>query len=60
MHWWQGGVKGQKEANSLELELPAAVSHPVWMLGTELGVMQKQCGLLTTEPSLQVHVLYFS
>jgi hypothetical protein len=39
-----------KVSGPLELELQAAVSCPVWVLGTESGPLQEQSVLLTTEP----------
>ena len=44
----------QKRAlDLLELELQAVVSHIVWELEPNLGPMQEQLVLLTTEPSFQ-------
>lgn len=40
---------GQNHLISLELELQVVVSCPVCMLGTYLGSLQEQCGLLTAE-----------
>lgn len=47
----------------LELELQAVESHPMWVLGTNLGPLQERYAFLTTEPfepSLQPLSLAFA
>lgn len=46
MHTHGGGIPQ-------ELKLQAVISHPTWVLGMNLNLIQNQYGLLTTEPSLQ-------
>lgn len=44
---------------ALEMELQAAVSWLVRVLGTKLGLLQKLYVLVTTEGSLQPQTTYF-
>jgi hypothetical protein len=56
-HVCTGAHRGQKRpSNPLELGLQALVSHPVWVLGSELGSSVRAIYALTHEPSLQPHV----
>lgn len=49
-----GAYRGQKMvSDSLQVELQAIVSHPVWVLGLKLRSFEEQEVLLTTEYSLQ-------
>jgi hypothetical protein len=52
-----GSQKGLSDF--LELELPAVVSCPLWVLVIELGSSGKAEVLLTTEPFLQTSVFFF-
>lgn len=47
------GTLGDQKRMScpLELELQAIVTHPLWILGTNSGLLQEHCVLLTAEPS---------
>lgn len=52
----------QSQQVSLELELQMVVSHPVWVLGTDLqsNPLQEPCLPLTPKPSPRPHHIPFS
>ena len=53
-HMHAGAEGGQKIiSDALELELRAIVSHLIWGLGIDSGLLEEQQVLLATEPSLQ-------
>lgn len=45
-----GGLK--KVLDPLELKLCVVVNHPIWVIGTELGLLEEQQALLTAELAL--------
>jgi len=49
------GAHGKQKGvpDRLQLELSVAVSHSVWVLGTQLGPYRKVATVLTTVPSLE-------
>lgn len=46
-------VHAEEGWGSLELELQGFVSHPTWVLRTEVGPLEEQQLFLTTKPFLQ-------
>lgn len=52
-HTHAGALGGHKRVSGpLELGLLAVVSHPIWVLGVNMGLLGEQQALLTTQPSL--------
>lgn len=52
-------LRAQRHQKPLELEWPAIVSCPSWVLGTKLRPLAGAVYILTTEPSLQPHSRFF-
>lgn len=51
--------KGEKRVSDLSSRVPALVSHPMSVLGTNSGSLQEQFELLTNEPSLCCFLFFF-
>lgn len=52
-HEWMGIKGGWKVWDPLDLKLKAAVSHQIWVLGTEFWSSRRAVSALNCEPSLQ-------